>query len=200
MKNKDIAAILADLSRRKWELENALEENGGDLTPELLQECADIDELKDLLEGEGIDSLGRQLKAVQDEREALKAEADTAARKVKNAKAYEDYLKWLIGKAMDALGADKVKGAYYGFKRGTSTKGSVNTEAVDAAYLDAVTEAARNAGLPSFLDVAITTNVTRLREWAQSNGAEGVADFLVEETAPSLTFNKPRANTQKTEA
>lgn len=200
MKTNDIKAILADLSRKKWEIENALEENGGELTPELLQEIADIDELKALLEGEGIDALGRQLKAVQDEREALKAEADAAARKVKNTKAYEDYLKWLIGQAMDALGAERVKGTYYGFKRGTSTKGSVNTEAVDAAYLEAATEAARNAGLPDFLDVAIVTNVTRLREWAQANGSDAVADFLVEETTPSLTFSKPRSNTKKEEA
>ena len=196
MTNNDIKATLAELSRRKWELENALEENGGELTDELLQQAADIDELKALLEGEGIDALGRQLKAVQDEIATLKAEADAAARKVKNAKSYEDYLKFQIGQALDAVGKDAVKGSFYGFKRTTSTKSAVLTDKLDEAYLETATEAARNAGLPSFVDVALVTNTTRLREWAQTNG-DGALEFLEETTTPALRFQKPVASRKK---
>lgn len=196
MNAQEIKQIIADISRTKWQLENALEENGGELTEELLAQVDNLEDMKALLSGEGIDDLGRWLKSVQDEIAARKAEADAAARKVKNLKGYEDYVKSLIGQAIDALdlptndkGEKVAKGAFYGFKRTSSTKSQLDAEALDAAYLDLVTEAARNAGLPSCIDVALKTNVTRLNE------AGGQYQYYVQETtSPSLSFSKPRAN------
>lgn len=189
MNTQDIKANIANLSRMKWELENALEENGGELNEELLEQYNGIEELKAILQEDGIDDLGRMLKGVQDEIVARKAEADAAARKVKNLKGYEDYLKFLINQALEAVGENKVKGQYYGFERTTSTKSSLDAEALDAAYLDMVTEAARNAGLPSCIDVALKTNVTRLNE------AGGQFQYYVNETStPALKFSKPRAS------
>ena len=201
MKPQEINELIASIRRGQWMLNEALEENGGELTDELLDQYTDIEGLKALLQGEAVDDLGRLLKNVQDDIATRKVEADAAARKVKNLKRYEDYLKFTIGQAMDTIDApvnDKgekvLKGQFYGFKRGTSTKGSVNEEALNAAYLDAATEAARNAGLPAFVDVALVTNVTRLREYGTANGEDTVADYITEDTTPSLTFNKPRAN------
>ena len=200
MKATEINDIVAKIRRGQWELNEKLEENGGELTDELLEQFDFVEELKALLQGEGVDDLGRLLKNVQDDIAMRKAEADAAARRVKNLKRYEDFLKFTIGQVIDTLDApvnDKgekvLNGQFYGFKRGTSTKGSVNAETLDAAYLDAAKEAARNAGLPAFVDVALVTNVTRLREYGTANGEDTVADFITEDTAPSLTFNKPRA-------
>ena len=83
-----VTELIQKISRLKWEMEIALEENGGELTPELLetQEC--IEEMKGLLSGEGIDALGRWLKGVQDEIASRKAEADAAARRLKNLKGH----------------------------------------------------------------------------------------------------------------
>lgn len=199
MNTQDIKAIIADITRRKWMMEEALEENGGELTPELLDASSDIEDLKAALREDGVDDLGRMLKTVQDEIAARKAEADAAARKVKNLKGYEDYLKTLIGEALDAIGKEKVKGSFYGFTRTTSMKTSVLTEALDDAYLEAATEAARNAGLPPYVDVALVTNCTRIREYAQANDLEG-AQFLWEDITPALRFTKPRSNSKKEDA
>ena len=185
----NIKETLANINRAKYELENAVEENGGELTPELLEQYNALEDMKSLLADEGVDELGRWLKSVQDELAARKAEADAAARKVKNLKGYEDYVKWLIGQALDAIGQEKVKGSFYGFARKTSTTNKVNTEALDAEYLEAATEAARNAGLPSFVDVALVTNTTRIKE-----AGEYAAAFLETTSTPSLGFTKPRAN------
>lgn len=198
MRTSEIRDLIADLSRKRWEMEAALEENGGELTDELIAASADIDDLKALLRDEGVDELGRMLCDVQGRIETLKAEADTAARKLKNEKGYFDYLNELIGRAMDALETDACKGRFYGFKRTTSTRTEVLSEDLDGAFLEAATEAARNAGLPPYVDVTLKTNTTRIREYAAANEGEG-AQFLWEDSTPALRFSKPRANAKKEE-
>ena len=198
MKTSEIRDIIASVSRMKWDLEQALEENGGELTDELLASSLDIQELEALLRDEGVDELGRLLCRTQSRIEDLKAEADAAARRLKNEKSYEKYLKELIGYAMDAIGTDACKGAYYGFKRTTSTKTEVLSEVLDGAFLEAATEAARNAGLPPYVDVALKTNTTRIREYAAANEGDG-AQFLWEDSTPALRFSKPRKAEKKEE-
>ena len=198
---KDIKELIANLSRDKWMLEEALEENGGELTDEMLTQYDRLEEMKALLAGDGIDELGRWLKSIQDELAMRKAEADAAARKVKNLKRYEDYAKFVIGQAMDALGEEKAKGTFYGFSRTTSTTNKVNSEKVDYEFLDAATSAARDAGLPDFIDVAIVTNVTRIKEYIENHAGEDMPfdpfTYIVENSTPSLRFTKPRANQKK---
>lgn len=189
MNAQEIKATIASISNTKYNLETALEENGGELTPELLEQCDALEDMKALLAGEGIDDLGRWLKSVQDEAAALKAEADAAARKVKNIKSYEEYVKFLIGQALDAIGQEKVKGSFYGFTRTTSTKSSVLMDALDDAYLPMVEQIVRDAGLPSWIKVSIKATTTDLR----AEGGDALA-FLDEETSPALRFTKPRAN------
>lgn len=182
----NIKETIANITRAKWELENALEENGGELTPELLEQADTLEDMKELLAGEGIDELGRWLKSVQDEIAARKAEADAAARKVKNLKSYEDYVKSLIGQALDAIGAEKVKGSFYGFSRKTSTTSKVNQEALEAKYQKAAEDAARHALIPEYVHIVLKATTTELRE------AEAL-EFVDETTAPALGFIKPRA-------
>ena len=184
--------LIANINRTKYELETALEENGGELTEELLAKADALEDMKALLAGEGIDDLGRWLKAVQDETAALKAEADAAARRLKNHKSYEEYIKFLIGQALDAIGTEKAKGNYYGFTRTTSTKSSVDTEELEAAYLPTITAGLGDL-LPGWLHIQLKTTTTELRE----AGGDALA-FLEEYTTPALRFNKPRVN-QKTE-
>ena len=47
----NIKETIAEITRRKWELENALEENGGELTDELLQAADALEDMKALLAG-----------------------------------------------------------------------------------------------------------------------------------------------------
>ena len=189
----NIKETLANIARMKWELENTLEENGGELTEELLAQYDALEDMKALLAGEGIDELGRWLKSVQDEIAARKAEADAAARKVKNLKSYEDYVKGLIGQALDAIGQEKVKGSYYGFTRKTSTTNAVNYEAIEQDWNGALENAIIRAGLPGWLHITFKTSVKELQE------AEA-GDYLETTSTPALGFTKPRANNKEKEA
>lgn len=185
----NIKETLANINRAKYELEAALEENGGELTPELLEKANALEDMKALLAGEGVDELGRWLKSVQDETAALKAEADAAARRVKNSKSYEDYVKGLIGQALDAIGQEKVKGSYYGFKRTTSTRNSVNQEALDATFFEAAEHAVRLAGIPTWVKIQLKATTTELT----AIGGDAMA-FLETTSTPALGFTKPRVN------
>jgi hypothetical protein len=191
MKTIDIKATIANISRTKWELEEALEENGGELTDELLEKCEVLEDLKALLSGEGTDELGRMLKSVQDEIQARKAEADAAARKVKNLKGYEDYLKFLIGQALEAIGEDKVKGQFYGFARKTSVTNKVDQEGLDDIFLPQIAEILGGA-FPEWLHIQVKTTTTELK-----NAGGDALSFLETTETPAISFTKPRANSEK---
>ena len=188
MNAQEIKATLAEINRKKYELEAALEENGGELTPELLQSLEILEDLKALLAGDGVDDLGRWLKSVQDEIATMKAEADAAARKVKALKGQEDYVKFLIGQALDAIGAEKVKGQFYGFKRTTSTTNKVAQEELEAAYNPAILAALGDL-LPGWLHIQLKTTATELKD----AGGDALA-FLETTEAPAIGFTKPRAS------
>jgi len=188
--------LIEKIQRAKFDLEVALEENGGELTPELLAQYDTLEDMKALLAEEGVDDLGRWLKSVQDEGAALKAEADAAARRVKNNKSYEDYVKFLIGEALDALelptnknGEKVIKGQFYGFKRTTSNKSSVKQDDLDAHYLEIAQVGARMNGLPDYINVVLKTTTTELRE-----AGGNALDFLEETSTPAISFTKPRAS------
>ena len=188
MNAQEIKATLAEINRKKYELEAALEENGGELTPELLESLEILEDLKALLAGDGVDDLGRWLKSVQDEIATMKAEADAAARKVKALKGQEDYVKFLIGQALDAIGAEKVKGQYYGFTRKTSTTNKVAQDELEAAYNPAILAALGDL-LPSWLHIQLKTTATELKD----AGGDALA-FLETTEAPAIGFTKPRAS------
>ena len=183
----NIKETIAEITRRKWELENALEENGGELTDELLQAADALEDMKALLAGEGVDELGRWLKSVQDEIATRKAEADAAARKVKNLKSYEDYIKGLIGEALDAIGEEKAKGSFYSFARTTSNKSAVNQEVLDNTFLPQIAEVLDACNFPAWLHIGIKTTTSELRD----AGGDALA-FLEETSTPTIRFNKPR--------
>ena len=189
MNAQEIKATLAEINRKKYELEAALEENGGELTPELLQSLEILEDLKALLAGDGVDDLGRWLKSVQDEIATMKAEADAAARKVKALKGQEDYVKFLIGQALDAIGAEKVKGQYYGFTRKTSTTNKVDQEELEATFFETAEHAVRLAGIPTWLHIQLKTTATELKD----AGGDALA-FLETTEAPAIGFTKPRAS------
>lgn len=189
MNYKAIAEALEALNVARYNLENAYIETEGEVTEETEGYEAAVDEIKALLQGEGIDTLGQWLKSVEDEKKELKAQKDYVSRRITAADKTIEFVKAKIYEVMEAIGEEKVKGSLgYAFKRTMSTKSSVLTDALDDAYLDRVTKAARAAGLPEFVDVALKTSVTRLNECAEGS------TFVHVETAPAVTFTKPRAN------
>ena len=192
MNYQEIQEALGTLARLSEELENQYIENEGEVTPEAEALEEQKAAVAGLLEGEGVDSLGRWLKAKEDEMKTWKAEKDAAARKVKSVQNTIDFIKAVISDVMKAVGTDKVKGNYYGFTAYVSEKTAVDTEMLDDHFLDLVTEAARDAGLPDYVDVALVTNATRIKEYAATHEGTG-ADFLDVTTSDAVRFTKPRA-------
>jgi hypothetical protein len=88
---------------------------------------------------------------------------------------------------MGAAGTDKARGKFYSFSRYDSQKTTFDADALDREWLDVVTEAARNAGLPASVDVALKTTATRLSE------DEDLARLVSVEESETVKFNKPRA-------
>ena len=188
MNTQEINEAIAKLNGLTWDLENAYIENGGEVTEETEKMEAVLAEVKGLLNTEAVDSLGRWLKAKQDEIKTAKAEKAAADARIKSLQKTEEYIKSLVSRVLIATQTDQVKGTYYSFSQSTSTSTSVLTEELDKKYLEKVTKAARKAGLPECVDVALKTNVTRLQE-----AGEKMAKFVEVETNPAVKFTKPRA-------
>lgn len=191
---KDIAEALSALNEAKFRLENAYIEGEGEVTEETEAQEEIIAQLKGLLAGEGIDILGQWLKSVEDAKAELKAQKDFVSRRIAACDNTIDFVKAKIYEIMKATGQDKVKGSLgYSFTRTESRKSTVLTDALDDAYLDLATEAARAAGLPAYVDVVLKTTTGRINEYAEANDGEGAA-FVSVETSPAVRFAKPRAS------
>ena len=186
MNYQDIQSALAALYHATNNFNDMMEETGGEYTPEAEELDAVKASLSDLLAGEGIDSLGRWLKAKEDEKATFKAEKAAADRRIKAVDKTIDFIKHEIGRVLRATGQEKVKGTFYSFSQFDSTKTSFDAKALDDKFLDMVTEAARNAGLPASVDVALKTTATRLQE------DENLAELVSVETSETCKFTKPK--------
>ena len=185
MKYKDIQDALATLNRLSLELEDQYIENEGEVTEETEELEARKAAIEDLLQNDGIDALGRWLKVKEDEVKMWKAEKAAADRKVKSAQNTVDFVKAKIAEVMTMTGMDKAKGAYYSFSKYVSEKSAVNQDELDRLYLAIVTSAAREAGLPDYVDVQLKTTTTALKE-------ADATDLLDVTIGDAVRFTKPR--------
>ena len=186
MHYNDIQSAMAALYHANENFNNMMEETGGEFTPEA-EELEDVkNALADLLSGEGIDSLGRWLKSKEDEKAMYKAEKAAADRRIKAVDKTIDFIKTEIGRVLRLTGKEKAKGTFYTFSQFTSQKTSFDAEALDGKFLGIVTEAARKAGLPESVDVALKTTATRLA------ADENLAELVSIDTAETCKFTKPK--------
>ena len=188
MTNKEITNAVAELYRTTSTLEELYIENGGEITEETAEKEDQVEAIKTLLNGEGIDSLGRWMKAKEDERDTLKAEKAAIDRRLKAVNNTLDYIKFQVGQVLRATGCEKAKGLAYGFSVATSTKNAVNQEALDAAYLERAEAALRHALIPEYVHITLKATTTEL------NAAGGDAlGFIETTTTETCRFTKPRA-------
>ena len=92
MNNKDIDEILTSLTEKTLKLEDAYIENGGEITEDTESLENELEDLKNLLLGDGVDSLGRWLKAKEDMKKTLK---DVTALRVEDVKTLQNTLEAL---------------------------------------------------------------------------------------------------------
>lgn len=190
MDYKEMQEVLVKLSQATSNLEEMYAENEGEITEATEQAEEQIACLKELLNTEGVDLLGRWLKAKEDRKKALKAEKDYITRQMTAIDEGIDFIKVKINQILTATGQEKIKGANgYAFKATTSVTTTINKEDLDKRYLEQAMEGARQYGLPEWLDIQLKTTTTRMKE------AGGNALLYLEEISkPTCTFTKPRAN------
>ena len=192
MNNKEINSMIESLNASMWAFENYMVENDGvcDEASDQMEEQIGI--LKELLTTEGIDSLGRWLKAKEDEIKSLKAEKDYITRKINAATGTIDYIKSQMNKLLKASGMEEIKGANgYKFQVTTSTKTEVDNDVLKTIYADRIEEAIRAAHIPAYVGVTLTASSTKAAEFGIVEGDEEI--FHTTEK-PSVRFTKPRAS------
>ena len=195
MNNKGINSMIESLNAAMWAFENYMVENDGvcDEASDKMEEQIGI--LKDLLTTEGIDSLGRWLKAKEDEIKSLKAEKDYITRKINAATGTIDYIKSQMNKLLKASGMEEIKGANgYKFQVTTSTKTEVDKDVLKTIYADRIEEAIRAAHIPAYVGVTLTASSTKAAELGIVEGDEEI--FHTTEK-PSVRFTKPRATREE---
>ena len=194
MDYKELQQALSQLEEVMNNLEELYILNEGECTEESEKMEVEVDTLKELLSGDGIDMLGRWLKSKEDRKKALKAEEDYITRQMASIDKGIEYIKSMINKVMVATGLEKVKGDRgYSFATTTSTKTDINKDVLKALYADKVEEAIRSAHIPAYVGVTLTASSTKATELGVIEGDE---DIFVTMSKPSVRFGKPKANTE----
>lgn len=194
MDYKELQQALSQLEEMMNNLEELYIVNEGECTEESERMEVEVDTLKELLSGDGIDMLGRWLKSKEDRKKSLKAEKDYITRQMASIDKGIEYIKFMINKVMVATGVEKVKGDRgYSFATTTSTKTDINKDVLKALYADKVEEAIRSAHIPAYVGVSLTASSTKATELGVVEGDE---DIFVTMSKPSVRFGKPRANTE----
>lgn len=192
MNNREISAALSALEEATFLLEEEYEMNGGEVTEETEEQEQQIEALKALLEGEGIDSLGRWLKGKEDLIKTLKAERDSVSRQIKKTEEGIEFIKGRIYQVLEAIGKEKVKGTSYSFAQSISRKTEVDKEMLEHKYLGIVNNALEQI-LPPWVSYKLSASVKAIpADWEEDLPSE----FRVVET-PSCKFVKPRAKKEE---
>lgn len=192
MNNKEINSLIESLNASMWAFENYMVENEGvcDEASDQMEEQIGI--LKELLTTEGIDSLGRWLKAKEDEIKSLKAEKDYIIRKINAATGTIDYIKTQMNKILTAAQMQEIKGANgYKFQVTTSIKTEVDKEILKELFLDKVEKKLRggkNPVIPADVTFSLGASVSLVPEGAV------LPSYYIRTSSPSCKFSKPRAS------
>ena len=192
MNNKEINSLIESLNASMLAFENYMVENEGVCDEASNQIEEQIGILKELLTTEGIDSLGRWLKAKEDEIKSLKAEKDYITRKINAATGTIDYIKTQMNKILTAAQMEEIKGANgYKFQVTTSTKTEVDKEVLKELFLDKVEKKLRggkNPVIPADVTFSLGASVSLVPEGAV------LPSYYIRTSSPSCKFTKPRAS------
>ena len=164
------------LSEQMAAIEAALEETGGELTPELEAQweetreslMAKVDNYNALVQK--LKNYSDNIKAEQDRLAKLKKTADNSLRRIK------DHIK----DTMEAFGLKTLEGDYCKMSLSKSTATEVDEEIVLAPYVTAIE--ALNAKLPPYISVEAKISKTAIKE-ATKELPEGVG-------LPGISFTK----------
>lgn len=191
MKVQEIENAIAMLNALKWSLEQEYIDNGGEVTEQTIESEERIEAMKSLLSSEGVDSLGRWMKSVEDETKSYKAERDFVNRRIKANDNLLEYIKGLVNRVLVATEQEKIKGTFYSFTATTSETTSVDKETLNNIFLEAVEKKLRggkNPVIPADVTITLGASIKNVPE-----GAE-IPAYYLRNSKPSVRFTKPRAS------
>ena len=192
MDYKEMNKVLADLDQAILKREELLTDSEGEITEEIQALEDQIMGFQDILTTEGVDLLGRWLKAKEDRKKALKAEKDYISRQMAAIDETIDFIKVKVNQVLTAAGEEKVKGECgYAFKATTSVTTAVDKEVLKTLYEDKVNEALIQAHVPAYIGVTLTASSKKAEEYGLMEGDE---ELFITTQKPTCTFTKPRAN------
>lgn len=191
MKNAEINEALAVLNAMADRIDSVCEANDGEITPEVEAMMEQADNIRALLEGDGIDSLGRWLKSVEDKKNSLKAEKDSIQRQMDACDKTIDFVKTQVRRVLDTIGTNAAKGTCYSFTSSDSAKVETDTALLKEKYQDKAQTALRKAGIPDYVGFALKGVCSLLPE------GEPLPEFFHLNEKKTVTFRKPKADKEK---
>lgn len=181
--------IIDELQIKSFELEEEYENNGGEVTDYTEEQEAYIKALQELIENDGIDFIGRKLKEKEDLKKSIKAEQDYLKRQEDKIDRGFDFWKYLMNKALKALGITEAKGHNgYKFSTYTSETTSVNKEVLKNNYTERVRKILDENGIPSYITFTLNASSTL----ADGCLMEQDKDLFIHESKETIRFTKPR--------
>ena len=189
MDYKDLQDILSTLDYTSYKLETLYVENEGEVTDETELLEGQVEAMKTLLNGEGVDFLGRWLKGKEDKKKAIKAEKDCLTRQIEAIDKTISFIKAKINEVMVATGCEKVKGSLgYSFATTVSTTTSVDKDLLNELYGMRLKEACLEVGIPDDVTVTLGASVSKVPE------GEELPIYYERTETPTVRFTKPRAS------
>lgn len=186
MNYNELNDAIARLSYTSAMLEQTYEANGGEVTDETEALEAEGKAVATLIEGDGIDLLGRWLANKESEVATLKAERQAIDAKMKRANATIDYIKSEVARVLDLLNlADAKKGLIYSFKAVDKVSTHLTEESAEKWLKTAKSGALAN-GLPEYIDVSIRLRVSDLPKGGT------LPEGIKQDTTRTVRFGKPR--------
>lgn len=160
METRSLFQLSADMSA----IEDALWENGGELTPELEQALTETEQSL-AVKTDGYNSLIRKFASQAD---VIDAEIKRLTALKKTCQNAEKRLKNHICETMGVFGIDKLEGQYCKISRAKTTSIETNDELLLATYLPAI--AAINESLPPYIRVEPKISKTAIKEYQKTEG------------------------------
>ena len=170
MDTKTLFQLSADMSA----IEDALWENGGELTEELAEALQET-ELSLARKADGYNSLIRSFGA---QKEILKAEIGRLTKLKKTAENAEKRIEQHICDTMGMFGMDKIEGEKCKISRSRTSSIETNDDMLTAAYLNALNEL--NEKLPPYIRAEFKVSKTAIKEFQKDEGIMPAGAEIVE--------------------
>lgn len=165
---------LFQLSADMAAIEDALWENGGELTEELQQALTETEQSL----ATKVDSYNAVIRSFASKAEIIDVEIKRLTALKKTAENAEKRLKEHICKTMGTFGIEKLEGAYCKISRSRSTKVETNDEQITSSYQKSLDEFNKN--LPPYISAEFKISKNAIKELQKSEGLLPAGAEIVE--------------------